>query len=88
MLIQDQSTTNCIRCGKPRIFWRKWKDRENNKGSQILHVETVCPDKECQKLVDEKFQEMRDRRALAENRKKSVILAKTAKSKAVIKFEA
>lgn len=80
MFAQKQSNTQCIRCGKLRVFSRKWKDRENNKGSQVTHVETVCPDSECQKLVDEKFQEMRDRRALAEERKKSVILSRSIKS--------
>ena len=80
MPIIDQITTACIRCGKMRVFSKKWKDRENNKGSQVTHVETVCPDADCQKIVDEKFQEMKDRRTAAEERKKTVIIARSAKA--------
>lgn len=83
--LQKETTTVCIRCGKQRIFSKKWKDQENDRGSVVTHVETICPDAECQKVVDEKFQEMRDRRAMAEERKKTVILARSAKA---IEFKA
>ena len=73
-----QANTVCIRCGKTRVFSRKWKDKENGKGAVITHVETICPDKECQKLVDAKFQEMKDRRTQAEERKKNLILERSA----------
>lgn len=72
----------CIRCGKTRIFLKRWKDRgENGKGNVITHEETRCPDLECQKIVDEKFQEMKDRRAQTEERKKSVILERSLAKK-------
>ncbi|MCR4324967.1 MAG: hypothetical protein NUV69_04755 [Candidatus Curtissbacteria bacterium] len=75
--MQKQEFTECIRCGKIRIFQKKWKDRgENGKGTLMTYEQSVCPDQECQKIVDAKFQEMRDRRELMENRKKSVVLAK------------
>ena len=67
--MEAQSYSLCIRCGKARIFLRRWKDKENTKGPPIVHEETVCPDAECQKIVDQKFQEMRDRRRLSEERK-------------------
>lgn len=76
--MQAQANTSCIRCGKTRIFSRKWKDKENGKGTVITHVETICPDKQCQKLVDAKFQEMKDRRTQAEERKKNLILERSA----------
>lgn len=73
----------CIRCGKTRIFLKKWKDRgERGKGTMIFHEESVCPDKECQKILDLKFQEMRDRRTQAEERKKAVILERSLNKKA------
>ena len=87
MLIQDQTNSICIRCGKVRIFSKKWKDKENGKGSLITYEETVCPDAQCQKLVDEKFQEMKDRRILAQDRKKGIILARTPKTKTAIRFQ-
>lgn len=75
---QKETFSVCIRCGKTRILLKRWKDHgENGKGAQIAHEETVCPDKKCQKIVDEKFQEMRDRRTQTEERKKAVILERS-----------
>ncbi len=82
MLIPKQANSICIRCGQVRIFYRKWKDRENGKGSIIIHEQTVCPDAVCQKLVDEKFKEILDRRVLSEDRRKSIIISRTGRSKA------
>lgn len=79
---QTQVFSVCIRCGKTRIFARRWKDRgENGKGTIITHEETRCPDLECQKIVDEKFQEMKDRRTQTEERKKAVILERSLAKK-------
>ncbi|MEX2027981.1 MAG: hypothetical protein WD988_00595 [Candidatus Curtissbacteria bacterium] len=88
MIKQDASNSICIRCGKVRVFSKKWKEKENGKGSMVTHVETICPDAACQKVVDEKFKEIRDRRELAEERKRYIVLARSAKSKSIIKFEA
>jgi len=64
-MLQTQKETPCIRCGKERIFKRKWK--EVGKGAVITHVETVCPDPSCQKIVDEDFAAKRERRMRLEN---------------------
>lgn len=80
---QDQIFSECIRCGKTRILLKRWKDHgENGRGTMIAHEETICPDMECQKIVDEKFQEMRDRRTKTEERKKAFILERSAAKKA------
>ena len=55
--------TVCIRCGKTRILFKKWKEK-TEKGTDIIHEQTVCPDQECQKLVDEKFAQMREKKLL------------------------
>lgn len=68
--------TSCIRCGKIRIFKRKWKE-VIGKGAAITHIETVCPDAKCQKIVDAKFAEMRERRLLMENRLRERTAAKS-----------
>ncbi|MDP2632422.1 MAG: hypothetical protein Q8P25_01735 [Candidatus Curtissbacteria bacterium] len=47
----------------------------------IFHEESRCPDKDCQTVVDAKFQEMRDRRALTEERKRIVILERSLAKK-------
>lgn len=60
----------CIRCGKMRIFKRKWRE-VLVRGSAITHTETVCPDKECQKIVDAEFEEKRQKRLLMESQKEA-----------------
>lgn len=60
----------CIRCGKTRIFKRRWRE-VLERGSAIIHTETVCPDKECQKIVEAEFEEKRQKRLLMESRKEA-----------------
>lgn len=80
--MRRQIFTICIRCGKARIFSKSWKDYgEYGKGTVIFHEESRCPDTDCQKFVDAKFQEMRDRRALTEERKRIVILERSLAKK-------
>lgn len=55
----------CIRCGKDRIEGKTWK---SNAGSSIItHTQTLCPDSECQKVIDD---------AIAEKRAKNDLLIK------------
>ncbi len=78
-MVNLSGTTNCIRCGKPRIFKRRWKDRVDGKGQIVTHEEYVCPDRACQKIVDTKFEEMRNRRLGLENHRNNIkITAKPA----------
>ena len=51
--------TTCIRCGKIRIEARSWT--ENVSGSKITYTQTVCPDVECQKIVEEELQKKMDK---------------------------
>ena len=74
--MQDQANSVCIICGKIRVFSRMWEGKENGKGTVITHVETKCPDVWCQKLVDEKFQAIRDHKAQIQERKQAAILEK------------
>lgn len=70
--------TVCIRCGKVRVFSRRWKEKVDGKGSVVIHEETVCPDRVCQAIVDQKFAEMRDRRNGLE--KKHLVARQTSKT--------
>jgi len=54
--------SQCIRCGKVRILLKAWSERTDGRGPVSRHELYVCPDKECQKVVDEKFEEMRRRK--------------------------
>lgn len=40
----------CIRCGTERIDGKSWKEKSGI--SYIFHTNTVCPDSECQKIID------------------------------------
>lgn len=60
----DNSLTMCIRCGKERIVSKVWKEEITNYfgTSVVTHTETVCPDLECQKIVDEKFRKDKEKK--------------------------
>lgn len=49
----------CIRCGNQRIVLKTSKEKMGN--SVITTVETVCPDAECQKKVDQENKRQRDK---------------------------
>lgn len=51
----------CTRCGKERIESKSWTETlETFFGSTtVTHTETVCPDPECQKIVEEKLDDAR-----------------------------
>ncbi len=68
----------CIRCGKTRIFARRWKEKVDGRGTVVTHEETVCPDSACQKVVDEQFLEMRNKRIRLEDAKQSIRLSRKA----------
>lgn len=44
----------CIRCGKQRILAREWKETliTRTGESVVTHTLTVCPDPECQAIID------------------------------------
>ena len=69
-IMDIQMESVCIRCGKTRIFKRKWRE-VLERGAAITHTETVCPDKDCQKKVEADFEEKRQKRLLMESRKEA-----------------
>lgn len=75
-MVNPGETTNCSRCGTPRVFKRRWKERIDGKGEIVTHEQYVCPDRECQKIVDAKFEEMRNRRLGLENKSNIKITTK------------
>lgn len=75
--------TTCIRCGKLRIMGKTWS--EDVGFSQVTYTLTVCPDADCQKLVDALLKDRHDTyvarneaslQRREENRRKSVELRK------------
>ncbi len=67
ILTMNTSTTlsdnPCVRCGTERIIKKTWKEKVTTYfgTSDVVHTETACPDKACQKILDEKFAKERER---------------------------
>lgn len=74
-----KSETVCIRCGKKRIFLKKWSEKVDGKGTLLTYTQTICPDKECQEIVDAKFTEMRERREMSEEKRKHNLINRKLK---------
>jgi len=55
--MQTTFSNTCTRCGKDRIDGKTWTEEvEMFFGtSTVTHTETMCPDPECQKIVEEKL---------------------------------
>lgn len=53
------SSNLCVRCGKARIVSKKWKENIGN--SVVYFTNNVCPDPECQKIVEAKLTDRQDR---------------------------
>lgn len=53
----------CTRCGKERIEAKSWEEEVTMYfgTSKVVHTEMVCPDAECQKIVEEKMDALRQR---------------------------
>lgn len=82
------STTNpCTRCGKERVEGKKYKEEVATffGTSTIIHTDTVCPDAECQKIVEEKLevQKQKSDELKAEKQKKLDIATAARKAKAL-----
>lgn len=75
----------CSKCGKERIVAKKWKvvTETSLGGKQVsLRTTTVCPDKECQKKLDDYFQkqrEIKEANALEREKKNKEAQAKAEK---------
>ncbi len=55
----------CVNCGKQRVDGKTWKGKSG--ASVITYTQTICPDPECQKLVD---------KAIADRKEKSADIAR------------
>ncbi|HVF69442.1 MAG TPA: hypothetical protein VNA13_02640 [Xanthomonadales bacterium] len=61
----NKFTNPCTRCGKERILAKKWKEKTVTfSGTTIVvnRTSNVCPDKECQKIVDKELRAQKAKR--------------------------
>ncbi|OGE30539.1 hypothetical protein A3C59_05565 [Candidatus Daviesbacteria bacterium RIFCSPHIGHO2_02_FULL_36_13] len=68
----------CIQCGKERIDGKSWEEKAGI--SVVTYTDTVCPDSECQKIVDKAIA---DRKAKSANLIKIKAEAKLAREKQI-----
>lgn len=71
-------TFPCTRCGKQRIVSKTWKEvRQTLMGeTTIMHTETICPDPECQKKVDEQLAVAREKYLFHQKKKEDMLAAR------------
>lgn len=54
----DIAINPCTRCGKERVDIKKWTEKVTTAigVTELKHTESVCPDAECQAIVDQQIQ--------------------------------
>ena len=55
----------CTRCGKQRIVVSSHNETVSK--SDVVYTETVCPDPECQKIVEKKLEDDKRKREVLED---------------------
>ena len=66
--MQKPKESSCIRCGKTRVISKVWQEYIGQ--SLVTYTDTVCPDPECQKIVEEEIAARREKRELVINQRR------------------
>lgn len=64
----------CVQCGKERVDGKSWKGKSG--GSVVTYTQTLCPDSDCQKIVDKAISDRKKKSALLIQKKLDAKLAK------------
>ena len=85
--MQSKTTNPCTRCGKERKSGKSYTEEIKTflGSTTITHTDTVCPDAECQKIVEEKLavQKAKTEELKLEKQKKLDIATAARKQKAL-----
>ncbi len=59
-----QQENPCSRCGRERIITRTWEETFETFSGVIteIHTDAVCPDPECQAIIDKELSAQREKR--------------------------
>lgn len=57
----------CVRCGKERIILKTWKALVGK--AQLTYTDTACPDKICQKIINDEILAQKEKRLAIETKK-------------------
>ncbi|MDP3998947.1 MAG: hypothetical protein Q8P89_05035 [bacterium] len=74
--MQGKVTNLCIRCGSERIFSKTWEEKiQTFSGVSVaVHTLMVCPDPECQKIVEEQLAAQRAKHEIIRQNREARIL--------------
>ena len=85
--MKTKTTNPCTRCGKERVEGKTYEEEITTffGTSTIVHTDTVCPDPECQKIVEEKLeiQKQKSDELKQEKQKKLDVATAARKAKAL-----
>ena len=80
--MSNVASNPCTRCGKERIVSRIYNEEIATffGTSTVTHTETVCPDPECQKIVEERLEVQKQKsQELKDEKQKKLDIAKALK---------
>lgn len=75
-----QYSNPCILCGSERYVVKTWQEEVGN--SKVTMTETVCPNKECQKKVDQENRRIREKNEAMKQRTEQRLLQRKAAKEA------
>lgn len=57
-------TNPCIRCGKERVVLKRTEEQmyDYPGATKVVHIEKVCPDPDCQKILDAELKDQQKKR--------------------------
>lgn len=79
----EDSSNVCIRCGKVRIVSKTWTEKIDTffGQSEVTYTETVCPDPACQKIVEEKIKQEKEKKEALQQEREERLKRTQEKSK-------
>ena len=82
--MNSKNSNPCCRCGKERVVAKKWKEVTGSvygNKQEVIHIETVCPDAECQAIINKDLQKQKKKRDDIAREKQERVDAKKTKRK-------
>lgn len=70
----------CIRCGSERIVSKRYEEQmyDYPGATKVIHIEKVCPNPECQKILDAELKEQREKKENLRRKSEERALARRA----------
>lgn len=77
-------TNICTNCGKNRVASKTWSETIELYGrkQKVTYSDFVCPDPECQKIVEKQLSDQKEKRAQVERNKEQEKIAREKRTKA------